>query len=207
MQISILLLRLIMSFVTLLVLTRIMGRKEISQMTFFNFISAISIGTIGASLAIDPSLSIRNGMIALIGWTLFTIVLGFMDLKSIIARKMIVGDPIVVIKKGAILEGSLQKARLDINTLRTLLRKKNTFSLDEVDYAIFETDGTLSVIKKDSQQAVTKSDINLQTTPKQFPISTEVITDGQMNFQNLEKLNLSEEWLMTQLRSSGINSI
>jgi uncharacterized membrane protein YcaP (DUF421 family) len=73
MSVSELILRLALAFITLLALTRIMGRKEISQMTFFNFVSAISIGTIGASLAIDPNLSIRNGLIALAGWSIFTI--------------------------------------------------------------------------------------------------------------------------------------
>src|SRR5699024_2659030 len=105
-----LLLRLAIAFMTLLVLARLMGRKEISQMTFFNFISAISIGTIGASLAIDATLAIRNGIIALVAWRIFTIVLGFLDIKSIQARKVINGEPLIVVREGKIMEGALRKA-------------------------------------------------------------------------------------------------
>src|SRR3954468_24618889 len=102
MPIAELIFRLVIAFATLIILTRIIGRKEISQMTFFNFVSAISIGTLGASLAIDSSLSIRNGLIALICWSAFTILLGFLDIKSKKVRYLIEGQPIILIKKGKI---------------------------------------------------------------------------------------------------------
>ncbi|MEK4029690.1 DUF421 domain-containing protein [Pseudobacillus sp. FSL P4-0506] len=203
-----LVLRLSISFITLLVLTRLIGRKEISQMTFFNFVSAISIGTIGASLAIDNSLSIRNGLISLLGWSAFTIFLGFLDIKSKNARYAIVGQPIILIRKGKIMENTLRKARLDIDSLNTLLRKKNVFSTSDVDYAIFETDGTLSVIKKEPKQTLIESGMNTpKTNTDFFPLPMSVISDGEIDKKNLEKLNLNEEWLDQQLQSAGINSI
>ncbi|KMY52844.1 membrane protein [Bacillus sp. FJAT-27231] len=208
MSVAVLILRLAISFVTLLSLTRIMGRKEISQMTFFNFVSAISIGTIGASLAIDPTLGIRNGLIALIGWSAFTLFLGFLDIKSEKARLLIVGQPIIVIRKGQIMEDALRKARLDIDSLNGLLRKKNIFSVAEVDYAIFETDGSLSAMKKEANQPLTKSDMNVQPAPSQaFPIAMSVISDGKINGDNLRKLNLDTDWLEQQLQAAGIHSI
>ncbi|HYK71807.1 MAG TPA: DUF421 domain-containing protein [Pseudoneobacillus sp.] len=208
MQIPVLLLRLALSFITLLVLTRLMGRKEISQMTFFNFISAISIGTIGASLAIDPTLSIRNGLIALVAWSVFTLALGFLDIKSRKVRKLIVGEPIIIIKQGKIMEDELQKVRLDIDSLKSMLRKKNIFSLSDVDYAIFETDGTISVLKQEAKQTITRSDMNMNpSNTKKFPISTEVVSEGKIITKNLEKLNLSKDWLEKQLQLSGINSV
>ncbi|HLO12473.1 MAG TPA: DUF421 domain-containing protein [Pseudoneobacillus sp.] len=208
MQIPVLLLRLALSFITLLVLTRLMGRKEISQMTFFNFISAISIGTIGASLAIDPSLSIRNGLIALVAWSVFTLALGYLDIKSRKIRKFIVGEPIIIIKQGKIMEDELQKVRLDIDSLKSMLRKKNIFSLSDVDYAIFETDGTISVLKQEDKQTITRSDMNMKpSNTKKFPISTEVVSDGKIITKNLEKLNLSKDWLEKQLQLSGIDSV
>jgi uncharacterized membrane protein YcaP (DUF421 family) len=122
-----------------------MGRKEISQMTFFNFVSAISIGTLGASLAIDSSISIRNGLIALIAWSAFTIITGFLDIKSPKFRLAVEGQPVIVIKNGKIMNRALRKVRLDLDALNTLLRKKNVFSVSDVNYAIFEIVGTLSV--------------------------------------------------------------
>jgi len=203
-----LLLRLSIAFITLLALTRLMGRKEISQMTFFNFVSAISIGTLGASLAIDSSVSIRNGLIALAAWTAFTVIMSILDLKSPAFRKAVASEPLILIKKGKIMEEELSKVRLDMEALLALLRKKNVFSVTDVDYAIFETDGTLSVMKKEAQQTVTKSDVKrIQTKAAIYPIATEVISDGQIKQENLTKLNLDQGWLEQQLQGLGIDSI
>ena len=208
MSIAELVLRLAIAFTTLLGLTRLIGRKEISQMTFFNFVSAISIGTLGASLAIDPSLSITNGLIALIAWSAFTIFISFLDIKSPKFRIAIEGQPIILIKRGEIMENELRKVRLDVDALNALLRKKNVFSVSDVDYAIFESDGTLSVMKKDSKQTLTKSDINInQTNANVFPISTSVISDGEIKQENLKRLNLDRQWLDRQLKLSGVESI
>lgn len=203
-----LLLRIVLAFVTLLALTRLMGRKELSQMTFFNFVSGIAIGNIGSSLAINSSLSIRNGLIALVGWSAITIVLGFIDIKSKKVLEIIEGQPSILIKKGQIMEDELRKVRLDVDALNALLREKNVFSVSEVDYAIFEKNGKLSVMKKEPQQSLTKSDMGIQQTkPNIYPISTEVINDGRIITSNLEKLNLNTQWLEQQLQLSGINSI
>ncbi|ASN06453.1 YetF domain-containing protein [Virgibacillus necropolis] len=208
MPLSELALRLAIAFLTLLLLTRIMGRKEISQMTFFNFISGIAIGTIGASLAIDSTISIRNGFLALIGWSAFTIVLGLLDIKSKKIRLLVEGQPIILIKQGKIMESSLRKARLDINALNALLRQKNVFSVTDVDYAIFETSGKLSVMKMEAKQLVTKSEMNIpQVTTNVFPIATSIISDGKIDKGNMEKLNLTKQWLDQQLQLARINSI
>jgi uncharacterized membrane protein YcaP (DUF421 family) len=203
-----LILRLVLAFVTLLALTRLMGRKELSQMTFFNFVSGIALGTIGASLAIDSSISIRNGLIALVGWTIITIALGYIDIKSKKVRVVIEGEPRILIKKGKIMEDEMRKVRLDVDALNALLRKQNVFAVSDVDYAIFETDGNLSVMKKDNKQPLSKSDLGVQNPATTiYPISTEVINDGTIIRANLEKLNLNTEWLEQQMRLSGINSI
>lgn len=208
MSISELVIRIVIAFLTLLILTRIMGRKELSQITFFNFISGIAIGTIGASLAIDSTLSIQNGLIALLVWSALTIAMAIADIKSKKARIAIEGQPLILIKKGQIMESTLQKARLDIDTLNALLRQKNVFSLADVDYAIFETNGKLSVMKKEAQQSPTKSDLNVvQNKPNLFPLSTGIIADGKVNTTNMEKLNLDEQWLNKQLQSAGIPSV
>jgi len=208
MPIAELVLRLAIAFITLLALTRLMGRKEISQMTFFNFVSAISIGTLGASLAIDSSISITNGLIALVAWSAFTIFVGIIDLKSPKFRETIEGQPRILIKQGQIMEAELRKVRLDIDALNALLRKKNVFSVSDVDYAIFETDGSLSVMKKEAKQSLTKGDINMnQNSVHAFPISTSVISDGEIKGENLEKLNLDKQWLERQLKLSGVESI
>ncbi|MEC5425954.1 DUF421 domain-containing protein [Virgibacillus sp. C22-A2] len=202
-----LLLRIILSFLVLFTLARIMGRKEISQMTFFNFVSAISIGSIAASLAINQNLSIRNGIIALAGWAVFTIAMGFIDIKYKRARIVTTGQPVIVIKDGKIMDNALRKTRLDMDALNSLLRQNNVFSLSEVDYAVFETSGNLSVRKTDSKQTVTKEDMNIMNTkPNVYFASTEVISDGIINTKNLSKLHLDTNWLKQKLHQAGIQT-
>ncbi len=198
--------RLVLSFVALLILTRLMGRKELSQITFHNFVSAVAIGNIAGSLAADNALSIRNGLYGLVGWSLFTVALGYLNLKFQTSRKLLNGDSLIVIKGGKIVEGAMSSARLDMDSLNMMLRSKNVFSLADVDYAIFETDGTLSVMKKEQKQTVTKADLNLMSSKKVIPIGTEVISDGEVSEENLAKLNLSALWLEQQLRKVDIAS-
>ncbi|TFB24323.1 DUF421 domain-containing protein [Filobacillus milosensis] len=207
MNISELVIRLAIAFITLLTLTRMMGRKEISQMTFFNFVSGISIGTLGATLAIDSSLSVSHGILALVIWSLFTILIGYIDLKSKKIRYVVEGQPRILIKKGKIMENELKRVRLDIDALLNLLRKKNVFAISDVDYAIFETDGSLSVMKKESKQPLIKQDMNIPNTKDVFPISTTVISDGKIVNKVLDKLNVDRTWIDTQLKSLGINSV
>ena len=208
MSITELISRLAIAFFTLLVLTRIIGRKEISQMTFFNFISAISIGTLGATFAIDSSLSIRNGLIALVSWSLFTVILGFLNIKSKSFRYAVVGQPLILVNKGEIIQDSLQKARLDLDSLHVLLRKKDVFSISDVDYAFFETNGELSVLKKELKQPATRNDINphLNMTYK-YPISFPVISDGKYIKENLTKYNIDKSTLKQEMENYGVGAI
>ncbi|WP_100407616.1 YetF domain-containing protein [Bacillus solitudinis] len=208
MTITNLVLRIVIAFITLLVLTRIMGRKELSEMTFINFVSAVTIGAMTANLVINSNLSIKNGVIALIGWSGITIFLGYINIKFNKARNVIESQPSILIKKGQIMEEQLRKERLDVDALKALLRQKNVFSVSDVEYAIFEIDGKLSVLKKEEKQPLTKSDLNIkQVNTDIFPISTSVISDGKVVQENLDKLNLNKQWLEKQLQQAGINYV
>ncbi|WP_226674641.1 DUF421 domain-containing protein [Mesobacillus jeotgali] len=203
-----LILRIAVGFIVLLSMARWTGRKEISQMTFFNLVSAIAFGSIAAALVVNPSVSIINGIIALLGWAAVTVLTDQIHLKSKKARKLLMGDPVIVIKKGEILEDALKQTRLDTDSLQARLREKSIFSLSDVDYAIFETDGKLSVMKKEPKQAVTKSDLNIAMSKGDFvPLSTELVADGQVNDKNLAKMNKDQTWLDDQLQHAGIQSI
>ncbi|MCM3796467.1 DUF421 domain-containing protein [Priestia megaterium] len=200
--------RVAISFLVLLVLTRIMGRKEISQMTFFNFVSAITIGTLSGALVTDQTLSMGNGLIALLAWSIFTITIGLMTIKSKKTRQIIDGEPVIVIKNGKIMEDALRKVRLDMDSLTASIREKDIFSLMDVEYAIFETDSKLSIMKKENKLPLTKSDMNIDKPKKDlFPLATEVIVDGVINTNNLAKLNLDRKWLYEKLQQLGVQSI
>ncbi|MCM3213659.1 DUF421 domain-containing protein [Niallia taxi] len=206
MELPNLLLRLTVSFFVLLFLTRIMGRKEISEMTFFNFASAIAIGEIAASLVVDDQLSISNGIYALIGWSLYTILMSYLDIKTLKGRQLLTGSPIILIKEGKILEQALHKCRLDLDTLKAMLRQKDVFSIAEVDFAIFETDGKLSVLKKDSGSSITNKNM-YKVKNKLIPFPLEIILDGNIKEENLINSGFDNNWLIAQLQRAGIHSI
>ncbi|MEM1505890.1 DUF421 domain-containing protein [Domibacillus sp. 8LH] len=200
--------RTLVAFLTLSILMRVMERKELSEITFFNFASAVAMGSVAGNLAFNKNLTILNGVISLIGWSVLTLLLGWIVIKSKKARKLMNGEPLILIKNGKIMEKPLRKVSLDIDALHALLRQKNIFSITEVEYAIFETTGELSVMKKDSKQPVTKGDMNLINPQKKLlPTITEVVSDGVVNTTNLEKLNLNKEWLHKQLTQAGIASL
>lgn len=199
--------RAFLSFIVLFVLTRMMGRKEISQMTFFNFVSAIAIGSITANLAVNSNLIIRNGVIALVLWTVFTLCMAFLDIRSKKARKLTSGEPVIVIKEGRIMEDALRSTQLDVDSLRTMLRKKNIFTLRDVQFAIFETNGQLSVMKYESNQPATKKDLNILPKDNIYPLATEVISDGKIITNNLRKLGKNKDWLHQELQNRGISNI
>ncbi|WP_264738209.1 YetF domain-containing protein [Cytobacillus firmus] len=201
-------LRVTIAFLVLFLLARLMGRKEIGQMTFFNWATAIGIGSIAGNLAVNGSSPIKDGVIALIVWTLFTIMLDIIDLKSKQGRTVTTGEPLIVIKDGRIMEASLKISRVDLDELQALLRQKDIFSFKDVDYAILETNGELSVLKKEGQQPVTKTDLSIRSTKKDlFPLPTEVIADGKINSVNLSKLQLDGNWLDMELQKANIQSI
>lgn len=113
-----------------------------------------------------------------------------------------------MIKEGKIVERALRSSRLDVDSLKAMLRQKNIFNLKDVDYAIFETNGTLSVMPKEPKQPVTKSDMNIISMKKKvFPITTEVVSDGKILSNNLSKLNLDPHWLNQQLKQAGVESV
>ncbi|MGA5692704.1 YetF domain-containing protein [Cytobacillus pseudoceanisediminis] len=200
-------LRVTISFLVLFLLARLMGRKEIGQMTFFNWASAIGIGSIAGNLAVNESTLIKDGVISLIVWTLFTILMDMLDLKSKQGRTVTTGEPLIVIKAGRIMERALKISRVDLDELQALLRQKDIFSLNDVDYAILETNGDLSVLKKESQQPVTKNDLNIMSPNKDLiPLPTEVIADGKVNSKNLSKLKLDNNWLDRELQKAKIYS-
>ncbi|MRX72018.1 DUF421 domain-containing protein [Bacillus lacus] len=202
-----LMIRQLVTFSTLFVLTRLMGRKEISQMTFFNFTSAIAIGSIAANISVNFNIPLVTGILALAGWALFTLIMGYIDIKSKKARKITTGEPIVVIKGGKIMENSLRSTRLDMDAFNSLLRQSGIFSLKDVQYAVFETSGYLSVLKKDRKQPVTKEDMNVKTQPSLYPASTEVISDGYINSKNLSRLNRDQQWLMQEMKNQGVQNL
>lgn len=197
-------LRTVISFAVLLVLARFMGKKQISQLTFFHYVTGITIGSIAANLAGESETPFLNGLYGMILWAVLTILANFLSFKSIKLRVLLDDKPTIIIQKGKIVEGSLRKLRLSFNDLNMMLREQSIFSMKEVEYAIFETNGNLSVLLKTTEQPASKKDVKAPSPELKY-IPTEIITDGKVEEKNMRELNLTDTWLTRQLEQQGIN--
>ena len=193
------------SFSVLLVLARIMGKKQVSQLTFFHYITGITIGSTAAEIASLKETPFVDGLISLIWWTMLTVVMSYISLKFPKFRVWLDDKPTILIKDGILSQKALKKARLNMDDFQMLLREQSIFSLQDIYYAILETNGQLSVIKKPANQNATKVDVKADTTPYKY-VPTEIIFNGDVIHKNLEDLSLDEDWLMRKLRKQHVQS-
>lgn len=199
-------LRSVVTFVVLLLLTRIMGKKQLSQLSYFHYITGITIGSIAGEISAQSETHFINGFIALIWWFVFTMIMSYILLKSKKARKVLDDEPTIIIKEGKILERSLKSLRMHIDDVMMLLREQSVFSIKDVDWAIMENNGQLSILKKTDQLEATKQDAKATLTePKYFP--TDIISDGRLLHDNLKEIDLTEEWVMKKLRKKNIDDV
>ncbi|WP_132745968.1 DUF421 domain-containing protein [Scopulibacillus darangshiensis] len=192
----------IIAFFSLLFFTRILGKQQISQLTFFDYIVGITIGSIAATLTTDLTSRALPHWIGLVVWTVLSLSMQLITIKWRRAGKFIGGEPTVAIMNGKIMESTIKKMRFRGADLMEQLREKGVFSPQEVEFAILETDGRLSVLKKAENQPVTPKDLNMPVGKK--GVNTELIYDGVVYHQNLKQVNRDRKWLDTQLQMHGI---
>lgn len=196
-------LRSITSFGLLLIGTRILGKQTISQMTMFDFVASISLGTIAANLAFNTSVKVSYFIIAFVIYVVIIFTTALISLKSRKGRKFLAGDPTIVIQNGKILEKNMNKMRYTLDYLNHQLREKDVFNIEEVLFAIIETNGTLTVLKKPQFRNVTRQDLMIPITPE-FNLPIELIMDGEVIKENLEQNNLTESWLHLELKKRNL---
>lgn len=197
--------RAIISFFTLLILARILGKEQISQLTFFDYIVGITIGSIASEATVDLSSRAWPHFIGIISWSVLAYLMQLISLKWRYAAKIIEGEPVVVIMKGKLMDKVLKKMKFRITDILELLRNQGIFDLNEVDYAILEPNGSLSVLKKPEYLPLTPKDMNIKVKPT--GISTELVYDGRVIEQNLRQMNKDRKWLMNQLSKHGVKDI
>lgn len=191
-------------FVSLLVFTRFLDKTQIGQLTFYEYISGITMGSIAGSIASSDADKFWSHFFDLFLFFLLTYLLSFFSIKSRPLRKLIEGSPTVVIQNGSIIKKNMKTMRYDLDELNSQLREKGILDISEVQYATVEPTGQLSVIMKPDFQPLTKSDMNIHLPNLAFPV--ELIMDGQVIEENLEKKHLSHAWLTIQLTERNIES-
>lgn len=199
-------LRSVVTFVVLLLLTRIMGKKQLSQLSYFHYITGITIGSIAGEISAQSETHFINGFIALIWWFIFTMAMSYILLRWKKARKILDDEPTIIIRDGQLLEKSMRSIRLHMDDVMMLLREQSIFSIKDVDWAIMENNGQLSVLKKAAHLEATRQDVKADASaPKYFP--TDLISEGQVLHDNLRELDLTEEWLLKKLRRKNIERV
>lgn len=191
-------------FSMLSILTRIIGRKLLAQMSYFDFVVGITIGSISGSYVVQ----MVKGMWILIAPVLLTlcaIAFDYIHLKKLRLRKLAEGEPVIVIQNGNIMEDNMRKLRYHLDDLEMQLRDKGVFDFNEVEFAVLESHGQLSVLKKTQFQPVTPKDMNMKTGYK--GLSMEIIKDGDILDKNLQQNNLSIDWLKQELKNRNIQKV
>lgn len=194
------------SFVALLVLTRLLGKKQVGHLTFFNYVTGITFGSTTAEIIVNRQITLLQGISSLVLWSLLAFSVALIGLRSVKAREILDGQPTILVKQGKILEEALAKQHLNIDDLSMLLRNKDVFSPEDVEFAILEPDGKLSVLIKEELLPATKKDIKVNVAPV-HNIPTELIVDGKIVEKNLNKIDVSIVWLNQQLKKANIHSL
>ena len=190
----------ILSVAALFIITKIMGHKQVAQLDFFDYVSGITIGSIGAELATELEEPYKP-LIALAIYGLTSTILTLIAHKLPRTRKYINGTPSILMNDGKLYRKNLKKAKLDLSEFMLLCREQGYFDLDEIQTAIFEHNGKLSILPKSNRRPATPQDLNIWVKPSQ--IGTEIIMDGRIMGENLSRMGRNEAWLTKQLSSQG----
>ena len=197
--------RTISVLIIVLALVRLIGKKQLSQLTVVEYVVSVALGSLAGNLTINRSINFVQGTIAILIWAVTPILIGYIALKSLSFRKVVTSEPVIVIQNGNIIEKNMAKARYNIGDLLMQLREKDVFDLTEVEFAILEPNGKLSVLKKPQYAAVTPKDLKLATGYK--GLMTDLIIDGEVLKSHLVMANRDEKWLLDQLRMKNINDV
>jgi uncharacterized membrane protein YcaP (DUF421 family) len=188
--------------VVLFLITKLVGKKQISQISFFEYVSGITIGSIAAEVITGLETNIFYGTISILIFGLTTLFVDFTNLKSKKFRDFVEGRGAVLIKDGKIQEEVMKKERYSIDELATLLRKQNVFRVADVEFAVLEPSGDLSVLLKKENRPLTPKDLNLIVANEKEPQT--VIMDGKILNEPLAASGKNRAWLFIELDKLGV---
>ncbi|RAS75446.1 DUF421 domain-containing protein [Priestia endophytica] len=188
--------------IVLFLITKGLGKKQLSQLSFFEYVTGITIGGIGAEVSMGLERNIFNGVLGITIFSVIPFLAGVLSLKSRGFRNFIEGKATVFIKDGKIMEDNLKKEKYTTDELLELLRKKDVFQTADVEFAVLEPTGDLSVLLKKENQPVTAKDLNIKVASIKEPQT--VIMDGEILDEPLSTVGRSRHWLKTELEKQGV---
>lgn len=194
--------RTIILYIIVLIVMRFMGKREIGQLQPFELVISIMIADLATLPMAEPGIPITNGIIPILGLLVMHLTISVLNLKNVKIREIICGKPSILIYRGRINEKNMRKERFTINELEERLRGNNVFNIGDVEYAILETSGQITVIQKPNKRNAIPEDLGIM--PEYEGIAYDLVVDGKVMKQNLEKLDKDYNWLVKQISAFGI---
>lgn len=196
--------RTILVLIILFFITKMMGKKQISELNFFDYVVGITIGSIAADISLDIEKDMLAGIAALFIYGFISYIISFISIKSILARRFFIGVPTVLVEKGKIIESGLKKSKIDVNDLLMEARENGYFNLDEIDYALMEVNGNISFLPKEKEKPVTKRDMKIKCSNEGLTVNA--IIDSKYMANNMKAINKDKEWLDHELKVNGYDN-
>ena len=190
--------RAITSLVVLFVVTKLLGKKQVSELSLFDYVIGISIGNFAAEVTLNLESKIINGTIAVLLFGLIAYLVSFLSLKSIRLRRFFMGTPTIIIQNGVIIKENLKKNKVDINEVLEQCRTKGYFDISQILWAVLEVNGDLSILPKAKYRPININDMNIKVD--EDGIVANVIIDGKIMTKNLLLINKTQDWLIKQLK-------
>lgn len=194
--------RAIFLYIVVLIVMRLMGKREIGQLQPFELAISIMIADLAATPMTESGIPITNGIMPILGLLVMHLIISIINIKSTKAREIICGKPSLLIFRGKIDQKVLKKERFTINELEERLRDNSIFNIGDVEYAILETSGQVTVIPKPNKRPATPEDFNIE--PKYQGIPYDLVVDGKVEYENLKKIGKNYTWLQKQTEKFGI---
>ena len=197
--------RTIIIAIIIFLLTKLLGKKQISQLSFFDYIVGITIGSTVADIALDIEKNFMGGIVSLLIFVIIDYFISMITMKNIKARRFLIGVPTVLVEKGKIIESGLKKCKLDVNELLAEARVEGYFDIDEIEYALMEINGAISFLPKDKDKAVTKKDMKVKL--EKSGLTVNAIIDGEYMFNNIKAVGKDKDWLVHELKIKGYETL
>ena len=192
------------SAAVLFIIAKIIGHKQVAQLEFFDYITGITIGSIAAELATTLDKPWWKPTVSMIVFGVITVILSVLTRKLPRSRKFINGTPTIVLNDGKLYRKNMKKAKLELSEFLLLCRQEGYFNLDDIQTAVYEYNGKLSILPVSTKRPLNPEDMKLSPPPEH--IGTEVIMDGRILGGNLRRRNLSKAWLQNELKAQGYQS-
>jgi len=196
--------RAVIAFLAILVIARALEKERAGQLTYYEYLAGITTGVIAGGIVIQTGISPWPLLLGLLVFSVLNYLVRIITLKSRVARKVLAGEPVLIIQNGKIMEQNMKDVQYNIDDLLMQLRSQRVFNISDVEFAVLEPDGRLSVLLKASKKPVTIEDLQLESQYQ--GLSSELIMDGEIVYQNLGQNNLDEAWLINELKKQGIQA-